>query len=187
MMKQNYLIVILSIIFSCVTPSKASEPKVGDIIMAGLTNPLEIVDRPDTAKPCIDDIYLRDTTFNLNLPLVIIKNEKLKNKLSNFIMTDVMDFRDVRYLYLVQEPSSSKKYNGKEFSLWELAPNRNCSFDIAKYSIGYCQIDSIFVIIDESARSKVKIIKGYDKDFRIKVCIYKSPYFTEPRRIYTGK
>ncbi len=187
-MKQIFIITVWSIAVACVIPSKASEPDVRIQIMADLTDSIKIADRPDIAKPYIDDdIYLRDTTYNLNLPLVIIKNKKLKDKLSNFIMNDKMDFRHTQYLYLEQETSYSRKDKGKVYSLWELAPNSNCSLNIGKYSVGYCQIDSIFVIIDESAKSKVKMVKGYNKDFSIKVCIYKPPYFTEPRMIHTDK
>ena len=168
-MKFYLKILFIAIVF--VLPSSASEPDVRTQIMADLTDTLKIIDRPDIVKPYFDEC-LRDTIYKLNLPLVSLKKEKLKSKLSALISED---FEDIDAQFLVY----NKKY--KDYTLIPLIPC--CGLrGIDEWSIGYCQIDSTYVIIDESAKSCVKQIKGFDKEFILRFYIECGPFNFDPPR-----
>lgn len=184
---RQFLLIPIIIIIVCALTSKAYSPSFTDLVLADTidADTVKIIDRPDIVKPFAYEEYFKDTTYNLNLPLVAIKNEKLKSKLSSYIMHLDNTINPIENQYLYMDEWASSK--GKMYSIWQLGPYHDCPTDISKYSIGYCQIDSTYVLVDVSALSRVKIIKGYNKEFTIKVGVLKPPFFSEPVYIYIGK
>lgn len=172
MKKAPFIIISLYIIISVFYLS-ASEPDTIDLYISdNSVNNIKITDRPELLKPIFFSEYI-DTIHYLNLPLVIVKNEKFKAALTREI-SKLKSIRKLRYLCLFQD-RLPRKYKFKRFEGWDL----DVVFLDLDY-IGYMQIDSTYIFIAKSAKSSVRKVKGQDKEFNIKERIYDLPFFVDP-------